>query len=1120
MDISTAYQSMSCFKEMELSHQTCFNRLAETYGKILNEGFLNTKVSSINELFTLHDFDHHCQNIMYIISNFFFSNTYAYRNSNLDSKNLYILNIAILFHDIGMATTFDWNRERHSIQSAEYFRSEYDDTSSALYRQGLTLVPNDINAIEQIIIAHSDIKDGSVDHANNGLRNPKLSREMQGMPIPVPAKKLAGILRLADELDVTQSRLAHAEYEKQLKPISKESEGKSSYQHWQRLHYFRELKISEYDNTLLELVVDDDYLNKLARDDRDHANEEIIDILSSLNETINDIKEQAFSVYSTYAIPIQKVVQITYDELINTELTKEQKRQDYLKYLSSAKRSMIEEAVDTVSIIRNKAKRHFDKLVGSRGIVLDKSILPSLKLINKKNVDMNVKDNQRADIILYNALNNQRASELVILLLGESGIGKSCILLYLFSRLLKEELYLPIFIPMREIRPTFDNKSPILLYAYDFSLSCPNWKRDVDFIKEVISKTVKNNNVELVFLLDGYNEFMLNASKDQIEIVREEISWFEDIEKIRIIISSRSDHGGWEDALTFQVNRLDKTPVKDYLDSHEHTVGIYSKYIDNNHKLIELLRIPLFLCLFTKTYSSKDVNTIELEKIEKLSSILDYCTKHHIARLSTRKNNNTMATYAMDILLPFISLRKDIKAQSDNEYSNVVFSYDWNEFLDKAHDEAKNTLADEYSGLWTGTEYRRSEFRKLIEDDDIFTEELINNTILDNAVYMLRKDHSISWQHELLMDWFIAKGIILKLKYNRNFAIKYIYDVIDKTKDGGDDTDVYLPITLFLYEMLEDKNMYNNNPEYIDILIALARAYFNAKDSVNIYRFANLALDKIESGALNKRESWLRASDMNHVAYSLLSVKQEDMVSVDGFDLTNCIKRAIENIDKAWNIMQDSPNTSIDASLEEAMLYGNIGAYYLRMYDQQKDTALLHKALDYHNRGLSLKDSVFKNNPGHREKNRLLGQSYLCLATDYFQLGDYVESLINHRKALKYFNHEDVTEKMRLVESCTRCIGTINRLLGANNSDVANYFTEVLEVYHKALENKGCLHRNRKELSNIKSHCETTIQLMRNNIRTLSEKQISDIHDIAFEIDTICIEYMLNSDLKKQAEKL
>lgn len=121
------YMEISCIAKMKEEYKSAFKALVDEYSSKLS-----SRIVDDGAVYTLHDFAHHCFDIYKIISCVLFDETIVYSSVGLDSRELLILNCAVLFHDIGMTMVLNAKRENHSVKSAEYIQREYDNASSPL----------------------------------------------------------------------------------------------------------------------------------------------------------------------------------------------------------------------------------------------------------------------------------------------------------------------------------------------------------------------------------------------------------------------------------------------------------------------------------------------------------------------------------------------------------------------------------------------------------------------------------------------------------------------------------------------------------------------------------------------------------------------------------------------------------------------------------------------------------------------------------------------------------------------------------------------------------------------------------------------------------------------------
>ena len=152
------YKKIQCIKKMDEDYLDRFDSIVDEYAPKLSE-----RVIMNGSAFTLHDFEHHCFDIYKIISEVLFDEELIYKTDyGISQRELFILNLAVLFHDIGMFNVLGATRENHSIKSADYVQKEYDDSRS-VFKKKSDLTVNELKALKAIIIAHSDVKDRTIE---------------------------------------------------------------------------------------------------------------------------------------------------------------------------------------------------------------------------------------------------------------------------------------------------------------------------------------------------------------------------------------------------------------------------------------------------------------------------------------------------------------------------------------------------------------------------------------------------------------------------------------------------------------------------------------------------------------------------------------------------------------------------------------------------------------------------------------------------------------------------------------------------------------------------------------------------------------------------------------------
>lgn len=288
MSINTDYQYRDFFLKMEEKYQKEFSKLAIHYGNYIN----TLNINAGKTLYTRHDFDVHCINIYQIIDDLFIE-SFNFLTPHSDTKNIFKLYLAILLHDVGM-TDFNINRDAHSKKSVDYVMEQWENSSSPLHnlRVNNILNQNDIYDICLMILAHSDIKDGSIDESCNGLSNPKFA-DCRSDRIII----MAAILRLADELDCSASRLGDERRIEQLD--QSDPEQKKSLEHWDKLHCISRVYMSNEDNRYIVLELNDYYVDKYSDKDRIFT-KYLPEIVRKVQRELDSINQNVF--YKSYCI--------------------------------------------------------------------------------------------------------------------------------------------------------------------------------------------------------------------------------------------------------------------------------------------------------------------------------------------------------------------------------------------------------------------------------------------------------------------------------------------------------------------------------------------------------------------------------------------------------------------------------------------------------------------------------------------------------------------------------------------------------------------------------------------------------------------------------------------------
>lgn len=294
MEIDARYKALACYRNLTKAHQTCLDRLVTVYGDQLNG-----MIKSGGSLFTLHDFNHHCYNLYRIINNSLCNvDVDADDNRKLSEHELFLLDMAVLLHDIGMSTSANLivNRTTHASKSAEIIHNEWRNTSSTLYVEGTRagLSETDISTLAEIVKAHSDNKEIG-DASKTGIYAQSLLEEMPSSSPhdTVRARFLAGILRMADELDITLDRRGNAKLAEQLD--SSDADNQLSMDCWEKLMYFSQVRIDNKIHIQLNLVVNDTYVQeKLECSDEEAVYSGLWEVYQKITKEWSTMQKEIF----------------------------------------------------------------------------------------------------------------------------------------------------------------------------------------------------------------------------------------------------------------------------------------------------------------------------------------------------------------------------------------------------------------------------------------------------------------------------------------------------------------------------------------------------------------------------------------------------------------------------------------------------------------------------------------------------------------------------------------------------------------------------------------------------------------------------------------------------------
>ena len=728
--------------------------------------------------------------------------------------------------------------------------------------------------------------------------------------------------------------------------------------------------------------------------------------------------------------------------------------------------------------ILSVSKLKFEEYVKLKAVNIDYNLLPQ---IISDNPGSGGKYSYLANIAVEGS-----PAESVTLLCGEGGSGKTYLMFDCYRTLLEEDGVIPFYVPMAQLARA--DKSPVLHYVFDHYFAKSGWEREINLFKQNIAALLEDGGLTLVFLLDAYNEYAYTAQESSIHAVEDEILWLRGFSNVRIIITSRSGKG-FDNACIYRTEKLDMKCVAEYLEAYKPTANI-DIWDAANEKVMELLRLPIMLTMFAMTYSpgKSGEKEAEINRIKKHSDILEMCVNK---QLGTLRNHQT-APYVLKVLLPLLSNEMDrlrirrMKRREAGEHAYSAVQY---------------TMSDEYSDMWWDYDFDRRNIEAVCADAADTYKHLIDGALLKNGLFLSEEEGMISWRHELLLNWFTAKCIVLRLAYERESALKKIKDVAVSMEKSSDEAEALLPVALYLYEMLEDDGSVNSAEEFIVLLMSLAHTYKDWRDSPNIYKFARLALEKLDSADLDI-PGWRIAYMKCRTAYTLLSVYGSKMEA--GFSYEECIDGAKRHFEEALELsrLDISSGDELEAKITESMAYGNLGAYYLAKNKIHPDKSHIKEALKYHREGLAVREAAFKNDMDSPEAAAYIGASYHCIAADYDEMGEYDDSLANYYKAIE-FRENGGAKEIRLAESCVRAIGVLLKLIKTGGTGSHNRLGEAHSLFYMALQHTKCLNRNRYELSKLADYCKTLYDII-DALGTEADESIrAQAEDIAVQIKSL-----------------
>jgi hypothetical protein len=314
------FEQFNCIRLLSKERHNDWVQLAERAQQDLDRHIIAEKI-----LFTMHNFSHHCFNIYNAISNVLIpSNMWKTLECShkISDEELFLLDVAVLFHDYSMQDPKidQVHRGCHSRMSANVFRELCQKTCWDYN----IFTPEQINVVCDIIQAHCDITE-SVPLTKQPVKIVETLAAITDPPgLNIRVKMLAGILRIADGLDVTIKRFPrenHSDLDKLSQMVNETSKKagddaekeqiKDSINHWNKLKYFERAYMK--DDTVKLVVTKEKY-----EKDSDNAAKEINDVLTRVNKTLNGV-ERVCNMADFSELGVCRKIEADFSEILKTE---------------------------------------------------------------------------------------------------------------------------------------------------------------------------------------------------------------------------------------------------------------------------------------------------------------------------------------------------------------------------------------------------------------------------------------------------------------------------------------------------------------------------------------------------------------------------------------------------------------------------------------------------------------------------------------------------------------------------------------------------------------------------------------------------------------------------------
>lgn len=245
-----------------------------------------------------------------------------------------------------------------------------------------------------------------------------------------------------------------------------------------------------------------------------------------------------------------------------------------------------------------------------------------------------------------------------LLITGEGGIGKTTFLYSCLKKYHEDKIYdsVPIYIKLSDCSTNTDHQHIILSSIHTkvtFSVNGNEYHNIKDII-DAFSQTPSTNDIpDYTLLLDGFNEITAMDNGEIRTSIANEIQKLLNFPNIRIILTSREiDLSGMplNKFKTIKANGIKTEDIQKYLQTRYSPDSVTE--IMNNTALIEYLKIPLFLLMYS--YSESTNHTRVYNRGAILYNFFNGRNSFYNEKSNLDEKNDKKTFLLMNVLLDFI----------------------------------------------------------------------------------------------------------------------------------------------------------------------------------------------------------------------------------------------------------------------------------------------------------------------------------------------------------------------------------------------------------------------------------------------------------------------------------